>query len=140
MRPVTTSRYFQLVLFHLALGLAIYAFTFTSKIFLLLIIGYFLLLVFKNGNRNDEVLIAAAYITGFEVFSRMTQGLISYEFVKYMVIVFMTIGMFYKGFKVKSWPFLLLILLLVPGILFSAINLDYESSVGNAIGFNLSGP
>jgi O-Antigen ligase len=128
------------VLFHLALALAIYLVPITSKIFLLLAIGYFLMTILKKGNKNDEVLIAAAYITGFEVFSRMTHGLISYEFVKYMVIVFLTIGMFYKGFKIKSWPFLLYILFLVPGILFSAINLDYESSVANAIGFNLSGP
>jgi O-antigen ligase len=112
----------------------------TSKIFLLLAIGYFLMAIIIKGNKNDEVLIAAAYITGFEVFSRMTEGLISYEFVKYMVIVFLTIGMFYKGFKLKSWPFLLYVLFLVPGILFSAINLNYESNVANAIGFNLSGP
>jgi O-Antigen ligase len=104
------------------------------------VIGYFLMNILIKGNKNDEVLIAAAYITGFEVFSRMTHGLISYEFVKYMVIVFLTIGMFYKGFKIKSWPFLLYLLFLVPGILFSAINLDYDSSVANAIGFNLSGP
>jgi len=106
----------------------------------LLAIGYFLMNILIKGNKNDEVLIAAAYITGFEVFSRMTHGLISYEFVKYMVIIFLTIGMFYKGFKIKSWPFLLYVLFLVPGVLFSAINLDYESNVANAIGFNLSGP
>jgi O-antigen ligase/polysaccharide polymerase Wzy-like membrane protein len=128
------------VLFHLALALVIYLVPITSKIFLLLVIGYFLMNILIKGNKNDEVLIAAAYITGFEVFSRMTHGLISYEFVKYMVIVFLTIGMFYKGFKIKSWPFLLYLLFLVPGILFSAINLDYDSSVANAIGFNLSGP
>lgn len=106
----------------------------------MLAIGYFLMNILIKGNKNDEVLIAAAYITGFEVFSRMTHGLISYEFVKYMVIIFLTIGMFYKGFKIKSWPFLLYVLFLVPGVLFSAINLDYESNVANAIGFNLSGP
>ncbi len=128
------------MLFHLALALVIFVSQTTSKVFLLLVIGYFLITIVRKGNRNDEVLIAAAYVTGFEVFSRMTHGLISYEFVKYMVILFLAIGMFYKGFKIRSWPFLLFLVLLIPGILFSAINLDYDSNVANAIGFNLSGP
>jgi hypothetical protein len=97
--------------------------------------------IFINGNKNDEVLLAAAYITGFEVFSRMTGGVgFSYEFAKYAVIGFMLLGMFFRGFNRRSWPYLFFLIFLTPGILFSAINLDYDSSVGNAIGFNLSGP
>lgn len=79
-------------------------------------------------------------MTGFEVFSRMTGGAFSYEFAKYAVIGFLTIGMFYRGFHRKSWAYILFLLLLIPGILFSAINLNYDTNVGNAIGFNLSGP
>ncbi|MCG2419895.1 O-antigen ligase family protein [Aequorivita sp. F47161] len=101
---------------------------------------YFLYRIVSNSNRKDEVLLAAGYITGFEVLSRMTGGAISYEFSKYAVIGFVLIGMFYKGFKLTSLPYFIYILLLIPGIVFSAINLSYEAKVGNAIGFNLSGP
>ncbi|MGK0296249.1 MAG: hypothetical protein ACI884_002426, partial [Ulvibacter sp.] len=84
--------------------------------------------------------MGAAYIMGYEVLSRMTNASFSYEFAKYMVIAFLTIGMFYRGFHRKSWPYILFIFLLIPGIIFSAINLNYGTNVANAIGFNLSGP
>ncbi|MFT5436501.1 MAG: hypothetical protein ACI840_001149, partial [Ulvibacter sp.] len=90
--------------------------------------------------KHDEALMGAAYIMGYEVLSRMTNASFSYEFAKYMVIVFLTIGMFYRGFHRKSWPYVLFIFLLIPGIIFSAINLNYGTNVANAIGFNLSGP
>ncbi len=123
------------------MGLVANFFSVTTKFFLFAAIVYFLYRTFSNANKKDEVLIAAAYITGFEVFSRMTGGVgFSYEFAKYAVIGFMLLGMFFKGFTRKSLPYFFFIVLLIPGILFSAINLDYESSFGNAIGFNLSGP
>lgn len=84
--------------------------------------------------------MAAAYTTGFEVLSRMTHTAFSYEFAKYMVIAFLLLGMLYKNLKNKAWPFVVFILLLIPGILFAAINLNYGAKVANAIGFNLSGP
>ncbi len=111
-----------------------------SRYLLLVAIIYFIYRIFSSGNKKDEVLLAAGYVMGYEVFSRMTGGAFSYEFAKYAVIGFLLIGMFFKGFKMASWPYLFYILLLVPGILFSAINLNYGSNVANAIGFNLSGP
>ncbi|MEZ4858012.1 MAG: O-antigen ligase family protein [Flavobacteriaceae bacterium] len=133
--------YFQLLVFHIIMAWVMYQFNFLGRVFLFTAIGYFIFKIFRNGNRNDEILVAAAYITGFEVLSRMLGGIgFSYEFAKYAVIGFMILGMFFKGFHRKSWPYVIFILLLVPGVLFSAINLDYDSSIGNAIGFNLSGP
>ncbi len=130
----------QLVLLHLLIALIVYNFRSSAKFILFGAIVYFLVRIIYNRNRKDEVLLAAAYVTGFEVFSRMTGGAFTYEFAKYSVIMFLTIGMFYRGFKRKSWIYVVYLLLLIPGILFSAINLDYESSVANAVGFNLSGP
>jgi len=132
--------YINLIIFHLGLGLLIYQFTFLSKIALVIAITYFIWKIIKTSNRKDDVLVAAGYITGFEVFSRMTGGAFTYEFAKYAVIMFLTIGMFYRGFNRKSWPYIFYLLCLMPGILFSAINLDYDTNIANAIGFNLSGP
>ena len=104
------------------------------------IVAYFAIRIFSNNNRNDEVLVAAAYMTGIEVFARMTGGAISYEFAKYAVIGFLVIGMFYRGFNRNTWPYLFYIVFLIPGILFSAMNLDYDTSVVKALASNLSGP
>lgn len=135
------STYMQLLVLHIILAFVVYFFSFTARFFFLGAIVYFFYRIFSNGNKKDEVLIAAAYITGFEVFSRMTGGVgFSYEFAKYAVVGFMLLGMFFKGFTRKSWPYFFFIVFLIPGILFSAINLDYEANIGNAIGFNLSGP
>jgi O-antigen ligase len=126
--------------FHIALGFAIFAFNALSKYYLIAICFYFLYRIISNSNQKDEVLIAAGYITGFEVLSRMTGGAISYEFAKYAVAGFMLIGMFYKGFKKTSVPYFIYLVFLVPGVVFSILNLNYDTNVGNAIGFNLSGP
>ncbi|MBT0608465.1 O-antigen ligase family protein [Aequorivita echinoideorum] len=122
------------------MGLLVYLFQGISKYLLLLIIGYFLYRILSNNNRKDEVLLAAGYITGYEVFSRMTGGTFSYEFAKYAVVGFLVLGMFYRGFTRSSWPYLFYLVFLMPGIFFSAVNLEYDTNVGNAIGFNLSGP
>ncbi len=129
-----------MLILHVAIGYTIYLFEFTSKFILLGAICFFLYQIVKKGNKNDEVLLAAAYVTGFEVLSRMTGGAFTYEFAKYAVIGFLVLGMFYRGFTRTSWPYVFYLFLLVPGILFSAINLNYDTDVGNAIGFNLSGP
>ncbi|MFT5237350.1 MAG: hypothetical protein ACI9M9_000942, partial [Flavobacteriaceae bacterium] len=125
---------------HAAFGFGIFIFPVLSKLLLPLAILFFLYLILTNNNKHDEALMGAAYIMGYEVLSRMTNASFSYEFAKYMVIAFLTIGMFYRGFHRKSWPYILFIFLLIPGIIFSAINLNYGTNVANAIGFNLSGP
>jgi hypothetical protein len=139
-KPISKITYLQLLLLHVVIAFVVFTFRFTGKFILFAAIVYFMYRIFVNGNKKDEVLLAAGYITGFEVFSRMTGGAFSYEFAKYAVIGFLLIGMFFKGFTRKSWPYLFFIIFLVPGILFSAINLNYETSFGNALGFNLSGP
>ncbi|NND61772.1 MAG: O-antigen ligase family protein [Flavobacteriaceae bacterium] len=140
MKVKSEIRYLQLIAFHILVGLTIYVAGFTSKLYLLGVVGFFLIRIFYTNNKNEQALIAAGYITGFEVFSRMTGGALTYEFAKYAVIMFLLIGMFYRGLNRKSWPYAIYILFLIPGILFSAINLNYGSNIANAIGFNLSGP
>jgi len=133
--------YLQLLILHIAIAMIVYITSSAAKFFLLGAIVYFLFLIFKNKNKKDEVLVAAAYVMGFEVFSRMNGGIgLSYEFAKYSVVGFLLIGIFFRGFTKKSWPYAFFIIFLMPGILFSAINLNYESNFINAISFNLSGP
>ena len=137
---VTKISYFHLLIIHAALALIVYLVEQSSTILLLGIAGFFCFLIFKNANKNDEALFAAAYMTGAEVFFRMTGGAIFYELGKYTVIGFLFLGMFYRGNSTKAWPYWLYLLLLIPGIVVASTTLNLTTDVRDAIAFNLSGP
>ena len=132
--------YFQIVLFHVAIGFLVFLFPFFSKIygFAIFIIGP--IYIIKTQNKNNEALIAAAYIVGSEVFLRMTGGNPLYEVSKYGVMVFILIGMYFSGFSKNATPYFIFILLLIPGVVISTFVLNYDTDIKNAIAFNISGP
>jgi len=133
--------YLLLLGIHVLIGFSIYIFEAFANLYFVLVFGTFLFFLFKNQNQNNEALIAAAYITGGEVFFRMTTGsFIPHEVGKYGVIGFILLGLFFSGTSRKSGPYWLYLFLLLPGLLFTAINLNYGSDVRRAIVFNLSGP
>ena len=132
--------YLFLILFHVVLGAMVYAVPFISKIY-----GYFIFIfgvyyVIKSQNRNNEALVAAAYIVGSEVFLRMTNGNPLYEISKYGVMVFIFIGMYFSGFSKGAAPYWLFLILLVPSIVISTFALDLGTDIRKAIAFNISGP
>jgi hypothetical protein len=132
--------YFNLILFHAVLGFIVYLFPFVAKVYgyAIFIVGFFY--VIKKQNRNNEALIAAAYIVGSEVFLRMTHGNPLYEISKYGVMVFVFMGMFYSGFSKSATPYWIFLLLLIPGIVITTFVLNFETNMKNAIAFNISGP
>ena len=132
--------YIELLLIHLGMALAIYIHRPLSPLILLGVIVYFLYLTITNENRNNEALMGAAYIAGGEVFFRQTDGMFFYETGKYMVIVFLLIGMFFKGTSSRTVPYWTYLLILIPGIVVASINMSYEAEVRKLIAFNLSGP
>ena len=135
------SPYVLLLLVHLALGFGVYFFDSLSDIYFLTAIGFFVFLILKTGNKGNEVLMAAAYVCGGEVFFRMTGGsLFPYEAGKYGVISFLILGLFLSGTSRKSGVYWLYLFLLIPGVLFTAINLGYEANFRKTILFSLSGP
>lgn len=125
---------------HVLLGLMIYAVRSVATLYFLGSIVFFLYRIFKTGNKNNEALMAAAYMTGAEVFFRMTQAVPIYEAGKYSVVLFMLVGLFISGTSKKSGVYWFYLFLLLPGILFSAINLNFTTDVKKAIFFNLAGP
>ncbi len=131
--------YILLVSIHIVLGLVIYANTFFSKIYSLLILLLGFYFIIKTKNKNNEVLLAAAYVVGSEVFLRMTDGNPLHEFSKYSVIIFMLMGMVYSGFSKNAVPYWIFLLLLVPGIIIGATSLGINANVRKAIAFNISG-
>jgi len=132
--------YIQLLLIHIGIAFAIYLYRPISPIILFGVLAYFTFLIVQNENRNNEALMAAAYIAGAEVFFRATDGMVFYETGKYMVIIFLVIGMFFKGTSSKTTPFWFYLLILVPGIIVASITISYEADFRNLIAFNLSGP
>jgi hypothetical protein len=132
--------YLYLILFHVAVGIAVFVFPFSAKIY-----GYFMFLaggyyVIKTQNKSNEALMVAAYIAGAEVLLRMTGGNITYEFSKYGVMIFIFLGMYFSGFSKGAVPYWIFLLLLVPAVVMTSFVLNFDSNIKNSIAFNISGP
>lgn len=132
--------YFYLLIIHALIALVVFVVPFVSKIYALLIpvIGFYFVYVTKN--KNNEVLIIAAYMVGVEVFLRMTGGNFNNEYVKVNVIFFMFLGMTYSNFSMNAFVYWAFLLLLIPGILVTSSNASFNSDVRKLLVFNLSGP
>lgn len=132
--------YFYLILFHIGIGFVIFLFPILAKAygFSILFLGTYFII--KKQNKNQEVLLVAAYLVGSEVFLRMTGGTISYEFSKYGVMIFLFMGMYYSGFSKTAVPYWIFLLLLVPGLIISTFVLNFDTNIRTTIAFNISGP
>lgn len=131
--------YLYLIGFHVIIGVLIFMMPFLSKIYGYGIYIFWLWYIIKSQNKNDEVLIAAAYIVGSEVFLRMTGGNPLYEITKYGVILFLFVGMYFSGFSKGALPYWIFLILLVPGVIISTFVLDFDTNIRKAIAFNISG-
>ncbi|BCY27231.1 O-antigen ligase family protein [Flavobacterium okayamense] len=134
------NKYLKLIFLHIILGVICFLLPVLTKLYSLIVFGGGLWYVIKNKNRNLEVLQVAAYITGIEVFFRMTNGMHITEYAKYSIIIFMILGMFYDGIKKSSYIYVLFLLLLLPGIFVGINNLRFDTNIRKAIAFNISGP
>ncbi|RTY83296.1 O-antigen ligase domain-containing protein [Flavobacterium sp. ZB4P23] len=132
--------YLYLILFHVVVGALGYLLPFTAKIYGYSIFIFGIYYIVKKQNRNNEALIAAAYVVGSEVFLRMTGGNPLYEISKYGVVLFVLIGMYYSGFSKGAIPYWIFLLLLIPGVIISTFVLNFNTNIRKAIAFNLSGP
>jgi hypothetical protein len=122
------------------IGFALFVYKPLGTVYFLGAVCYFLYSILKSGNRQNQALNAAAYMTGGEVIFRMTSTVIPWETGKYSVICFLLIGLFLSGTSRKSAPYWLYLVLLLPGVIYAASTLDFDTNVRKAIIFNLSGP
>lgn len=136
----TKLSYSFLLLIHAAIALAVFAIPFLSKIYALLIpiVGFYI--VYQTKNKNNEVLLVAAYLVGVEVFLRMTGGNFNNEFVKINVIFLMLLGMIYSNFSINAFLYWFFLILLIPGILITSIVSNADVDIKKSLVFNLSGP
>lgn len=137
---ISTNKYIGIILVHVLIGIVIFMAPFLAKVY-----GYSIFLggiyyVIANQNRNDEVLLAAAYVVGSEVLLRMTNGNVVYEFSKYAVMIFIALGVYFSGFSKNALPYWIFMLLLVPGMIIGAYSMDAGESLRKHLSFNISGP
>jgi hypothetical protein len=94
--------YNTLILAHIGLGIVLYALGFLSKLFGILIPIVGLVYIMRTQNKNNQVLVACSYIVGSEVLMRMTNGNISHDLAKYIVIIYCLMGAFYSSVSKKK--------------------------------------
>ncbi|MCX7549384.1 O-antigen ligase family protein [Xanthomarina sp. F2636L] len=138
----TNITYISAVGFHMALGFLIYLNESLAKVYFFIAVFYFMYRIISvaDSKKTYEVLTACAYFVGAEVFFRTTKGAISYEAGKYMVIVFVLMGMFYRGLSGKGYPYFIYLMLLVPSIFVASTTLSFDANFRTNIAFVLSGP
>lgn len=136
----TKDNYLILLLLHVLLGFSVFLFKPLAIVYAVAIgvLGCFNII--KNKNRDNEVLYWCAYVVCAEVFLRMTKGNIGNEYGKYVVMVFVFIGMYYRSFSKNAIPIWCYLVLLLPGVVYSTTVLNLETDIRKAIMFNISGP
>ena len=134
--------YITLVMLHIVFGVVLYFFEPLSKIIFLCLMVYFIgrIILAHDNNKTREILLASAYFVGAEVLFRMTKAGVSYEASKYLVILFMAMGMFFKGISGKGYPYFMFLILLVPAIIVASMTLSFDAKFRTNIAFVLSGP
>ncbi|GLB50852.1 O-antigen ligase family protein [Neptunitalea lumnitzerae] len=139
-----TGQYYTEVLWlliHIGLGMLFSFAKPLAKLYVPIILALGFIFIFKSRNKNHEVLMVCAYMAGADVFMRMTSGLFFSELMKYIIIVYMVLGIVYNNISKPAFLYIVYILLLIPGIYMSGINiLNYEAEFRKVIAFNLSGP
>lgn len=137
-----TSAYINLIGLHVFLGILVFLIPFFSKAYFIAAVVFFLWRVVAalDEHKTKEVLMACAYFVGAEVLFRMTKGAVFYESSKYLVILFMIIGMLYKGISGKGYPYFLYLMFLIPSVFVASTTLSFDANFRTNIAFVLSGP
>jgi len=134
------KKYLFLILLHIVIGALLFKNGFTPKIYGYSIIFGGIFYVINSQNRNNEVLYATAYMVGSEILLRMTNGNPVYEFSKYGVMIFILVGIYYSGISKNAIAYWVFLLLLIPGVIITCLELNYAVSLRKEVSFNVSGP
>ena len=126
--------------FHIVLGLLVHfvgSFVFVYFAIFLAIGTYWLV---KNNDRDFQTLTLILYVVGLEVLFRMRSGGALYDLGKYSVIYFCILSFGFIRINLKAWPYFLILILFIPGIVLTVNTFFFEIDVRKKIMFNLLGP
>lgn len=132
--------YLYLLALHAFLGFVFFLFPFLSKVYGIAILVFGIYYITQSKNKHNEALLMAAYAVSAEIMLRMTGGAFVNEYGKYLVVLFLFLGMIFTGFSRNALIYWLFLFFLVPSIVLSTITLDITTDVKKAIVFNISGP
>lgn len=132
--------YLYAILIHIGMGVLFFFFPFVGYIYGIAAFLAGIIFIINTRNKNSEVLLMAAYFTGIDVYLKMIGATILNEYGKYTVIIFMLLGIFYKGFNKASFLYVIFLALLIPGIFIGAESLSLDADIRKAIAFNITGP
>jgi hypothetical protein len=133
-------KYAFLILLHIVIGALMYNNDFVPKIYGYSIIFGGILYIINSKNKNNEVLYATGYMVGSEIILRMTDGNPVYEFSKFGVMIFILVGVYYQGISKNAIPYWIFLLLLIPSVILTSMELNYAISLRKEISFNITGP
>ena len=134
------KKYLFLILLHIVIGALLFKNGYTPKIYGYSIIFGGIFYVINSKNKNNEVLYATAYMVGSEIILRMANGNPVYEFSKYGVMIFILVGVYYSGISKNAIAYWVFLLLLIPGVIITCLELNYAVSLRKEVSFNVSGP
>ena len=110
------------ILFHVLLGILAKFFPQLLTVYYLFLIGYGVIEIFIKQDRINLAGKYAAYFVGIEIVYRMGGALVSWELGKYSCILVMLVGLlFKKQVALRKFPFVIALMLLVPGVFVSLI-------------------
>lgn len=132
--------YLYLLALHAFLGFVFFLFPFLSKVYGIAILVFGIYYITQSKNKQNEALLMAAYAVSAEIMLRMTGGVFVNEYGKYLVMIFLFLGMLFTGFSRNALVYWLFLFFLVPSVVLSTITLDVTTDVKKAIVFNISGP
>ncbi|MBS7787161.1 O-antigen ligase family protein [Flavobacterium sp. CYK-55] len=132
--------YYFLLLAHIFLGGLLFRYRFLGSFYGIVVVALGLTYIFRNRNKNNEILQVAGYLVGCEVLLRMTYGFLGYEFVKWALILLAALGIFYDGLSTKSFPYWIYLLGFLPSLFVNHNLLTISRYDFNRLVFDLSGP
>lgn len=131
--------YITALLVHVGLGFLFFTLPFLGTIYGLLVFLVGVWYVIKTKDKNNEVLLMASYCMGMDVYLKMLGASLFNEYGKYTIIVFMVLGILYKGFSKSAFLYVFFIALLIPGVFIGTQTLSLDSNIRKAIAFNITG-
>lgn len=142
LKYIKKDAYLKLVLLHIGIGTLLVLFKPLSTVLFIALMVYFTIQIISasSSKKTIRILQACAYFVGAEVLFRMTGGGLAYEASKYLVILFMLIGIISKGVSSKSLPYFFYLMLLLPSIIIASMTLSFDANFRTNVMFVLSGP
>jgi hypothetical protein len=128
------------LLFHVLLGLSIHfvgSFVFVYFAIFLGIGTYWLVI---NKDKDFQTLSLILYAVGLEILFRMRSEGVLYDLGKYSVIYFCILSFGFIRINLKAWPYFLILILFIPGIILTVNTFFFEIDLRKKIMFNLLGP